>query len=353
MRKKDKGFFDEQFRLEKLSKQGDPFEKLNEVINWEVLRPIVEKAFPVSNPKEGGRPPYDRVMMFKILVIQSMYGLSDDELEYQILDRLSFMRFLGLQLWEDVPDCKTIWVYREALKKEAVFDRLFEFYRDNLYKAGLIMKNGSIVDASIVEVRRQRNSREENKQIKNGDIPDEWKDDPDKLRQKDIDARWTKKNGQNFFGYKNHVKVDSDSKLITEYQVTPANMHDSEAMGDLLNKADEGQELYGDSAYTGPKCKKLIRKMKMKNKIHEKGYRNNPLSEKSKMRNQKKSKVRARVEHIFGAQTMNQNASALLRYIGLERNAAAIGLRNIVYNFFRMIFLVRKNPALIPLMNGF
>lgn len=341
--KKDRGLFDEHFRLNKLSKQGDCLEELNKVINWEMFRKTIESAFPVHDPSLGGRPPYDKVMMFKALVIQATYNISDDNLEFQILDRLSFMRFLGLSLADDVPDSKTFWTFREALKEKTIFDKLFEELRDHLYKYGLVMKNGSIVDANIVQVPRQRNSRDENIQIKNGQVPEDWKANPNKFRQKDTDARWTKKNNKNFYGYKNHIKINQGSKLIIEYQVTPASMHDSEVMEDLLNESDRGQTCYADSAYTGSKCKEVMKRFKMKDKVHKKGCRNKELSAKEKKTNHQKSKVRARVEHVFGFQYMNMNTAIGMRYIGLDRIASALGLRNIVYNLFRWAFLLRKS----------
>ena len=249
--KKSRGFFDDQFRLEKISKLKDPLEKLNRYINWEDFRTIVDQAFRETEPTLGGRPPFDRVMMFKVLVLQKMYNLSDDKTEYHILDRFSFSRFLGIDLCDSVPDAKTIWYFREQLKNHAIFDRLFEFLRDKISKADLILNDGSIVDARITEVPRQRNSRDENGQLKKGEVPKDWKENPSKLSQKDTEASWLKKNGKNHYGYKNYIKIDQGSKIITEYQVTTASVHDSDALEDLLDETDAGKPLWGDSAYTG------------------------------------------------------------------------------------------------------
>ena len=186
--KKSRGLFDDHFRLEKISKLKDPLEKLNRYINWEDFRSIIDQAFRETEPSLGGRPPFDRVMMFKVLVLQKMYNLSDDKTEYQILDRFSFSRFLGIDLCDAVPDAKTIWHFREQLKNHSIFDRLFEFLREKIEKAHLIMNDGSIVDARIIEVPKQRNSRDENGQLKNDQIPEDWKDNPNKLRQKDTDC---------------------------------------------------------------------------------------------------------------------------------------------------------------------
>jgi len=179
--KKSRSLFDDQFRLEKISKLKDPLEKLNRYINWEDFRSIIDQAFRETEPSLGGRPPFDRVMMFKVLVLQKMYNLSDDKTEYQILDHFSFSRFLGIDLCDTVPDAKTIWNFGEQLKIHAIFDQLFEFLHEKISKANLILNDGSIVDARIIEVPKQRNSRDENGQLKNGEIPDKWKENPNKL----------------------------------------------------------------------------------------------------------------------------------------------------------------------------
>ena len=123
---------------------------------------------------------------------------------------------------------------------------------------------------------------------------------PHKLAQKDMDARWTKKNGTTFYGYKNHIKADTKTKLIEEYIVTDASVHDSQAIEQLLTTKDEGQSLYADSAYTGEDQETVYKKRKVINKVIEKGYRNKPLTEEQKNNNKEKSRARARVEHVFG-----------------------------------------------------
>jgi IS5 family transposase len=337
--KKTRGLFDEHFRLDKINTLKDPLTALNEIIKWEDFRSIIEGAFADVNPSKGGRPPYDRVMMFKVLVLQRMYNLSDDAAEFQILDRMSFNRFLGLELCDNVPDSKTIWNFREQLVIHDVFNRIFEMLHEKLAKKGLILNNGSIVDAHIVQVPKQRNTKEENDQIKKGEVPQEWKDKPNKLYQKDTDARWLKKNGKDFFGYKNNIKIDTESKLVTKFVSTPASAHDSVVFGDLLDENDKNKPIHGDSAYSGDPCKKIIRKHKAVNKINEKAYRNNPLTEKQIKSNRIKSKTRARVEHVFGHMWMNISGAQILRCIGFDRVASAIELTNIVYNLQRACFL--------------
>jgi len=350
MRKnKARGLFEDQFRQEKISNLKDPLEQLNRFIRWEDFRPVIDKAFAVTDPALGGRPPFDRVMMFKVLILQRMYNLSDDNTEYQILDRHSFCKFLGIDSYVQVPDAKTIWHYREQLKKHEIIHDIFSLFNEKLQNAALMLKDGAIIDASIVQVPRQRNTREENEQVREGIIPDEWKGNQNKLEQKDIDADWTKKNGKTFFGYKNHIKINKGSKLITFYAITPASVHDSIILEDLLEETDSGQPVYADSAYSGKNCDKAIKAARMENLTHEKAYRNKALTKEQKEQNTVKSKTRARVEHVFGYQWVNLNAGQLIRYIGFDRCAMAIALRNIIYNFFRAIYLINNQKLAITL----
>ena len=337
------GLFDEHFILERLTKLNDPLIKLNRYIDWNIFSPILDQALIdfEKDKTKGGRPPFDRLMMFKVLVLQGIYNLSDDQMEFQITDRRSFMRFLKLKPSDKVPDSKTIWYYRETLIEKGVIEKLFEQFNTTLDHQGVFANEGRMVDASFVEVPRQRNTREENKEIKIGQTPQAWKEKPHKLSQKDVDARWTKKNNATFYGYKNHVKADTKTKLVIDYLVTNASVHDSQALEYLLNEKDKEQELYADSAYTGENQQKVIAEKKMKNKVHVKGYRNNPLTEKQKNDNTEKSRTRARVEHIFGFVENSMNGS-IVRTIGIVRAEAKIGMINLVYNIFRCIQLKKQ-----------
>jgi transposase len=156
-----RSFFDEQDRLD----------KLNALIDWNIFRPQLKRCFKKEPKGPGGRPPFDYVLMFKILILQRLYNLSDALMQHQILDRLSFQRFLGQGLYASVPDEKTIWLFREVSSKQEIIEKLFDRYTAHLEKQGLITNKGSIIDASLVEVPRQRNSREENAKIRGGLFP--------------------------------------------------------------------------------------------------------------------------------------------------------------------------------------
>ena len=229
-RHRDYGFFDQDIRLSKLSELGDPLERLNNGVDFEFFRDLLENRLSKVSKGKGGRPPYDYVLMFKILILQRYYNLSDDQTEYQINDRMSFMRFLNLTLSDDIPDSKTIWHFTERLTDLSLVKELFDLFGKELERLGLIVNEGKIIDASFVESPRQRNGKDKNKQIKEGKGNQLWNEEPNKKRQKDIDARWTKKNFQSYYGYKNHAKVDAKSKLIETYKVTDASVHDSQTV---------------------------------------------------------------------------------------------------------------------------
>jgi IS5 family transposase len=337
-RQRDYGFFDQDFRLTKLSKLGDPLEKLNKGIDFEIFRDILEEKLTKQAKGAGGRRPYDYVMMFKILILQRYYNLSDDQIEYQINDRMSFMRFLNLSISDDIPDSKTVWNFREQIVDLDLVDVIFTLFIKELERLKLIVNEGKIVDASFIEVPKQRNKRDENTQIKKGEIPDDFEKNPNKKAQKDTDARWTQKNNENFFGYKNHIKIDSKSKIITKYEVTAASVHDSQILDKLLDEKDKGQKLYADSAYSGANQKEAISKKEINNQVHEKGNRAHPLTEEQKLNNIEKSRTRARVEHVFGFMEMSMNAM-YLNCIGFKRTNAIVGLMNLTYNMFRKIQL--------------
>jgi len=327
----------------KLSAIGNPLERISEVIDFEMFRQTLEENVLNHNKKNNASAkPFDVVMMFKILILQRYYGLGDTQIEYQILDRLSFKKFLGLEIGDKVPDEKTVWAFREFLTKKGLVEKLFNEFNEYLERKGLIMNEGKMIDASFTLAPRQRNTRDENKMIKEGRGNELWNDEPNKKRHKDIDARRTKKNNETFYGYKDHTKVDAKSKFIDKYVVTDASVHDSQPLEDLLTEQDKGQDLYADSAYTGEKQGKVISKYEMGNKVNEKGYRNNPLTEEQKNSNREKSKTRARVEHVFGFMEQSMNGLAL-KSVGIVRAAGIIGLINLTYNLFRYEQVVRLN----------
>jgi IS5 family transposase len=337
------GLFDLEFRLDKIDANGDPLKRLNALIDWRTFRAELQAARDKDKERKSpaGRKPFDAVLMFKILILQALYGLSDDAAEYQILDRLSFMRFLGLKQGDAVPDAKTIWLFRDQLTRaeaiDALFDRFDRFLKDNGYAA----RRGQIVDASIVPAPVQRNTREENKAIRRGETPEGWEEHPAKLRQKDVDAAWTKKNGKSYFGYKNHVNVDVEHKLIRAWAVTDASVHDSLMLPVLLDEGNTSKSTYGDSAYRSQAIERDLREDGYRSRIHRKGRRGKKLSQREIAGNKTKSRIRARVEHVFGVMSRRAGGK-VIRAVGWARTRMKIGLRNLAYNLDRYALLARR-----------
>ena len=342
------GFFDVANRYAGLDAKNDPLVKINDVVPWETFRARLEAAWrrpPEERKSTAGRKPWDAVVMFKAIVLCELYNLSDDQVEYQLRDRLSFMRFLGLGLEDGVPDAKTVWLYRDVLAQEGVIGELFDEFDNYLKERGYLAMGGQIIDASIVPVPKQRNTRDENAKIKDGGTPEDWENQPAKRCQKDTDARWTKKHGKSHYGYKNHVNVDRRHKLVRRYKVTDAAVHDGQVVDDILDADNTASGVWADSAYRSVEIEATLEEKGLKSRIHRKGHRGKPLSEREKRGNKTRSKVRARVEHVFGAQS-NDMGGTLVCGIGLAR--ARIGLKNLVYNMHRLVQLEALVPAGVP-----
>lgn len=332
-RPRNPGLFDRAERLEDLRALGDPLARLDEVVDWAVFAPVLVQAETPKDHDRGGRPAWEPLLLFKALVIQSLYGLSDAQMQFQITDRKSFQRFLGLSDADCAPDEKTLWAFRERLRQGGLQDQLFEAFAEHLQRRGLIARQGQMIDATFIEVPRQRNSREANAQIKAGEVPAGWEKEPAKLRQKDTDARWTKKRDQLFYGYKNHLNVDTRSKLITRYAVTPASVHDSHVLEALVRPGDP--QTFADSAYQTPACQEVMEKCGVQARFISQGRRNRPLHGQQKRINRARSRIRCRIEHVFGMMAMGIK-STFNRCIGLARNRASIALLNLTYNLVRM-----------------
>lgn len=337
--------FDLANRYASLSKTGDPLERLNAIIDWEIFRPILERMDAKVRKSRAGRKPTCRILMFKMLVLQRLNGLSDERLQYQVTDRLSFMRFLGVELAGNVPDARTVWAFREALKEHGLADALFDRLNQALADMGIELKSGQIIDATFVPVPIQRNGRESNALIKVGAVPIEWgqdADQPHKLAHKDTDARWTKKGGQNHYGYKSHINIDKGTKLIASHACTDASVHDSQVLDDVLRSEDVGgKEVWADSAYRSAEQEQSLKNSDHTSQINERAYRGKPLSEAQEISNKAKSSVRARVEHVFGHME-NSMGGIFIRTIGIERAKVGVALMNLAYNLSRIEVLIRN-----------
>jgi IS5 family transposase len=354
------GFFDVDDRLKRLSDLGDQLEAFGAAVDFEMFRADLASALAYSDGSQGGRPPFDPVMMFKILVIQAANNLSDERAEFLINDRLSFMRFLGLGLSDRVPDARTIWLVREKLTKAGAINTLFERFDAALRAKGYIAMSGQIVDASLIAAPKQRNTEEEKKAIKEGRIPEGWKAKPKKLAQKDRDARWTVKFSKAkerpdgtkpavdiaipTFGYQNHVSIDCGFGFIRQWQATDAAAYEGARLREgLLDKSNTASSVWADTAYKSAANEAYIRKHGFVSRIHRKKPKGRAMPEATRLANAQKSKVRSRVEHVFAEQ--KDRMGLFVRTIGIARATTKIGMANLVYNIKRMLFLSKAAAA--------
>ena len=339
--KKEIGLFAQADQLKELSELGDPLEKLSKAIDFEMFREELELSM-LNGDKQSnaGCKPYDVVLMFKIIILKRYNNLSDEQAEFQIKNQLTFQRFLGISIGDRVPDARTIWLFQDKLIKRGLEERLFSKFQRYLDCKGCYYNAGQIVDSSFGEVRRPRNTKSENEQIKSGNGDRLWENNPYKKRQKDIEARFSVKRGQVYYGYKDHINIDKKSKLIHSYAVTSASVHDSQVLEKLVS--NQGQELYGDGAYVGATIEKLLRDKDITSQIIERSYRGSPLTLEQRENNRRKSKIRCRVEHVFGFISTNMKGLKL-RCIGYSRAKGVIGLINLVYNMCRYEQIERLN----------
>ncbi len=396
------GFFDLNRRYESLTGKNDLLVAIAAMVPFESFRPKLHAALikgelrrrEAERKNSAGRKPWDEVVIFKALVLQALYNLSGDQAEYQLRDRFSFMRFLGLELEDAVPDAKTLWLYREALAKAGAVEELFDLFDGFLKNKGYLTRasagskrfspegkkekregreGGQIIDAAIVPAPKQHNSvtrsvtrtfgsREDNETIKDGKTPEDWKSKPAKNRQKDKDARWTKKHERSYFGYKNHTGIDRRHKFVRRYVVSGASVHDRQKLEDIPDAGNTASDVWakrakgsvkrslmewraeGDSAYRSTEIEEKLAGRGLKSRIHRRAYRNRKLSEAQKAANTTRSKVRARVEHVFGDQK-NGMGAGIVRTIGIVRARCKIGMTNLVYNMRRFVCLARMAAA--------
>lgn len=349
-------FFDIDQRLRELSAKGDDLERIKALVDFEMFRVELEVAVPRADRSKGGRPPFDHVLMFKVLILQAMHSLSDERAEYLIKDRLSFMRFLGLGLADAVPDANTIWTFREALKKAGAIDGLFRRFDAALSASGFLAMSGQIVDATIVAAPKQRNTMAEKAAIKDGRIPEDWQDKPARLAQKDRDARWTVKYTKAkprddgsmpsvdlaipAFGYKNHVSIDRAHGLIRAWTATSASAHDGARLEDVLDRSNTASDVWADTAYRSARNEAMLIARGFVSRIHRKKPKGKPMPERTRIANAHKSKVRSKVEHVFAHQ--KGLMGLCVRTIGIARARVKIGLANMAYNMRRLVWLERQ-----------
>lgn len=317
-------------RRSKTSKAVSTLSSIDKMVNWQALVNIVN-CLDKSQSGKGGRPPISFEIKLKMLFLQYTFNLSDEELEDQLIDRLSFQQFVGLSFEQEIPDFTTIWKFKEALIANHLMDRIFSSIVSQIELNGLILKKGTMVDATIIPSSNKPLSKKKREEL-----------EENPSNQIDTEAQSTEKNGKKYFGYKGHIGVDVESKIIRKRTFTAANVHDSVEFEKVLS-GDE-KSIWADKAYPKQKHKKAARAMGIYYGVLDKAARNNPLSVKQQKRNKQKSAVRAAVEHPFGFMNKKLKVTVLAAK-NKVRNALRFDMWCMVYNVSRANFLLKRKVA--------
>jgi IS5 family transposase len=322
-------------REAKLDQIGDVLRVLNQHVDFAALAADVDRAAPRPDPAKGGRPPFPTQVMVRALVIQQLYNLSDEQLEFQLLDRLSFQRFVGLRNSSQIPDRTTFWTFRERIKDAGASETIFAAVGRELARHGYLARCGQIVDATLIPAPIQRNSKDEREVLQQEAMPADWT--PAQRRQKDVDATWTKKHGKSHFGYKLSASVDRRCKLIRKLKVSTASEHDTHHLEDVLDASNTSRDVDLDKGYIDAEREARLTQAGWRLHIQRKAPKGKPLSDCQKRRNTRIARTRARGEHAFAG--MSQMGSKALRCIGLARAHLHLHWKAAVYNLRRLCSL--------------
>ena len=331
----------------KIDRLGDPLAEIESYIDFAALSAEVDRIAPRPVSTQGGSPPFPTETMVRILVLKRLYNLSDEQMEYQLLDRMSYQRFCGLSQAVNIPDRTTIWVFENRIGTAGA-QALFDGVSAQLLKRGYIARGGQIIDATLVPAPKQHLGRKEKDLVQQHAMPTDWT--PAKRRQKDIDATWTSKHGKSYFGYKLSINADQRYKVIRKIETDTASTHDSQHFDNVFDANNTSRDVYADRGYPSEAREAWLKNQGFRNQIQRKGKRNKPLSECQQRRNRRIAKTRVRVEHVFAA--IEQMGGKLLRTIGQARANFAMTMMAACYNLKRLVYLQRAGIEASDARNG-
>ena len=347
MKERNGYLFVDERRQEKLAQFTGVLKKLDELVDWSGLAAAVNKVTGREAPQpKGGRRPYPTEALLKIVVLQQLYGnLSDEQMEYALLDRASWQRFVGLAQARDLPDARTIWAFKEQMAQGGGARALFEIVGQQLAEAGLQARGGQIIDATIVTVPKAHLDEDEKASVKVGETPAHWS--AKQAAHIDSEARWTAKREVYYFGYKAHINTDQAHKLIRAIEVTPANVDDRVPLEALIDQSKtrqrRGKTVHADRGYHGKETRAMLKQMGLVDGVARKDDASRFDQTDLHQRNQKLSRIRARVEHVFGA--WEKTMGKTIRTIGEVRANAQITIQATVYNLRRWVTLDGKGAC--------
>ena len=334
------------FVLAKNRRQATFLDGVIAIIDWKRIEKVLTRGLGRSNEITAGAKAYPAIQMFKILLLQQWYGLSDQETEYAMLDRISFIRFVGLSLEEPVPDHTTICRFRNTLVAKSLLQALLDEVNGQMERQGKLVKRGVAVDASIIS-----SAARPRKQVDvDGVVCDREEAGSSSSAENitvrvsyshDSDAAWTKKGKNFYYGYKAHTSVDVDTGLVLVAQATPANYSDTGELESLVkaSRLPAQSRVYADKGYTSAANSMFLKQHKCKDGIMHRAYRNRPLTERERNRNKLISKKRYIVERVFG--TLKQRYDmARASYLGSAKLQGELLLSSLAYNLKRALFLL-------------
>ena len=329
-------------RKRKIEALGDPLQLIARHIDFDHLTQVIDDLLPRGDGRKGGRPPYPTEALVRMVFLQGLYNLSDEQCEHQVLDRLSFQRFCRLDGALNIPDARTLWSFRQRLATGGLGGRaIFESLSQQLQRHGFIPRGGQIVDASIVQAPITQANAREREALNKGEAPEGWS--KKRLAHTDRDARWTIKHGKSYYGYKLHGNVDARYKLIRQMKITAANADDGQQLPDVLQGANTRNRLLADRGYDSAANRQVLQRHGLADGIARRAKPGQTAKVRLKQRNKTINRTRARVEHVFAA--LSQQGGKRVRAMTLARNALAITLQCVAYNARRLVWLVKSAGA--------
>ena len=316
---------------------GDPLQVIDQHIDFGQLAGLIDTLFPRADASKGGRPPYPTEVMVRVLILKRLYNLSDEQVQYQLLDRMSFRRFCRLADSATIPDRNTIWHFQQRIGVDGA-TALFQGVDAQIEQHGYMARGGQIIDATLVAAPIQRFTSKDKEVLDEGQIPQDWS--PAKRGQKDLDATHTKKHGKWHHGYKLSTSVDVRHKFIRKVHTGTASEHDSTHFEQVLDMGNTGSGVFADRGYPSEQRSRLLQALGLKDHIQRKKPKGKALCKRQAKRNRRIAKTRARGEHPYAQ--IRHMGGKLIRTVGQSRATAAMTMMATCYNLKRLAMFLHK-----------
>ena len=318
--------------------------KIDQLVNWELIKEELLRQYPKKR-SASGRLAYCPLLLFKMLLLQRWYNLSDEQLELSVLDRLSFISFAGLSLSSDVPDATTICRFRKFLLKKNLLPKLLDILNQELNVQSIEVKSGVLVDASIISSSRRPRKSVLNKETTPSEEPEP---EAEVEYSEDKEASFTKKGKKILYGFKVHAATTSDNGFVLGGHVTTASRHESQELEQTVEEIaiEEGTKVYADKGYASKSNREMLSEKKLEDGIMHKAVRGKPLTKEEKESNKKISKNRYKIERLFGTLKRTYNFSRA-RYLGIAKVELEFFLNSIAFNIRKAMRMIIDEPNIV------